>query len=54
MKRKKLDKLGHNDLHMSHVIAIFLIFKIISEKRLRAEKFCYKTLKWLLFLQFQF
>ena len=43
MKRKKLDNLTHNDLHMSHVNAIFLIFKKISEKSLRAEEFCYKN-----------
>ena len=41
MKRKKLDNLTHNDLHMSHVNVIFLIFKKLSEKSLRAEEFCY-------------
>ena len=54
MRRKKMDKQKHKDLHVSHVTAIFLIFKKISEKSLRAEEFCRKTLKWLLFLQFQF
>ena len=43
MKRKKLDNLTHNDLHMSHVNVIFLIFKKLSEKSLRAEEFCYKN-----------
>ena len=37
---------------MPHVIAIFSIFKKLSEKRLRAEEICYETQKWLLFLQF--
>ena len=54
MRRKKLEKEMHNDLHMSHVTGIFLIFKKVSEKSLRAEEFCYRTLKWLLFLQLQF
>ena len=52
MRSKKLDNQTHNDLHMSHVNVIFLIFKKLSEKSLRADVI--KALKWLLFLQFQF
>ena len=32
-----------NNLHMLHVNVIFLIFKKLSEKSLRAEEFCYKN-----------
>ena len=43
MRRKKLDNQTHNGLHMPHVNVIFLIFKKLSEKSLRAEEFCYKN-----------
>ena len=43
MRRKKLDNQTHNDLHNPHVNVIFLIFKKLSEKSLRAEEFCYKN-----------
>ena len=43
MRRKKLDNQTHNDLHIPHVNVIFLIFKKLSEKSLRAEEFCYKN-----------
>ena len=43
MRRKKLDNQTHNGLNMPHVNVIFLIFKKLSEKSLRAEEFCYKN-----------
>ena len=43
IRRKKIDNQTHSDLHMSHVNVIFLIFKKLSEKSLRAEEFCYKN-----------
>ena len=45
MRRKKLDNQTHNDLHKPHVNVIFLIFKKLSEKSLRAEEFCYKNIE---------
>ena len=52
MRTEKLDNETHSNLHIPHVIAIFSIFEKLSGKRLRAEEICYKTQKWLLFLQF--
>ena len=50
--RKKLDYQTRNDLQMSHVIAIYLVFKKLSGQK-QKKYFCFKTLK-LLTLQFQF
>ena len=52
MRTEKLDNQTHSNLHMPHGIAIFSIFNKLSEKSLRVEEICYKTQKWLLFLQF--
>ena len=51
MMKKKVDNQIRNDLQMSHAIAIYLVFKKLSEKK-QKKHFWFKTLK-LLTLQFQ-
>ena len=40
MTRKKLDNQTKNNLQMSYGIAIFVILKILSEKKLQEDTFC--------------
>ena len=40
MTRKKLDNQINHNLQMSHGIAIFVILKILSEKKLQEDAFC--------------
>ena len=52
--KKKLNLQTHNDLETSDVIAIFAVFKKLSQKRsYKMKYFVFKTLK-LLVLEFQF
>ena len=43
MKRIKLDKQRHNDLHMSRVIAIFIIFKKYQKSAYEQKNFVIKN-----------
>ena len=52
--KKKLNLQTHSDLETSDVIAIFAVFKKLSQKRsYKMKHFVFKTLK-LLVLEFQF
>ena len=38
--KKKMDNETNNDVQMFHVIAFYVVFKKLSEKKLQEEAFC--------------